>query len=219
MNKLNQAQEQKKQVQKKIDNIIQQTNSRTYFQHRFSGRMRNQEEAVKFEKWKKKIEKSGISLNSAICNALIEYIDNEEFNEVIDVVKERLHYYFRKAIFTSTKPIHNRLKHHFKYLNLRLDILDYKLNAILNIALNQVNAQLANREDINSKLYEESIAFIKMKKMISTYMDEEEAIDRKEEEQMSSNLNRTYKDLLDKHENNLDLKGMHKNEKNKTVNS
>ncbi|VEU74277.1 Uncharacterised protein [Mycoplasmopsis citelli] len=215
MSNVQQAKNTLKKVQQQIQKLKETKNKQKFNRYRFSGRISDQNDALKFEKWREKLYSNNISLNSELTNAIIKYIDDQEFDDTIDVVKERLHDYLRKAVYAGTKSVHNKLNRQFKYLNARLDIIDQKLNALMNILLNKVDIKTVNAENIQSNLYNEFFTFIKTKKMIDTIIIEAEKLDKSEEEQLSSYLNKNYSIMLDKHENNLDLKGMHKNEKNK----
>ncbi|VEU75867.1 Putative ICEF Integrative Conjugal Element-II [Mycoplasmopsis columboralis] len=178
---------------------------------RYSGRFRSIEDANLFNNFKNKVQRSGESLNTVLNDIIISYIKREQENVYLDSIKERMHYYFRKAVYVQTKPLNDKIKAYSEHQNKQIDLLNKKLTAIMKILFTKIDPNDVNLDDLNSEIYIDDLAFKQARNDLYLELNEKLKVITIKDNQVDQKLNQTYKDVLDTQNNNFALKEFYEN--------
>ncbi|VEU76246.1 Putative ICEF Integrative Conjugal Element-II [Mycoplasmopsis columboralis] len=178
---------------------------------RYSGRFRSIEDANLFNNFKNKVQRSGESLNTVLNDIIISHIKREQENVYLDSIKERMHYYFRKAVYVQTKPLNDKIKAYSEHQNKQIDLLNKKLTAIMKILFTKIDPNDVNLDDLNSEIYIDDLAFKQARNDLYLELNEKLKVITIKDNQVDQKLNQTYKDVLDTQNNNFALKEFYEN--------
>lgn len=178
---------------------------------RYSGRFWSIEDANLFNNFKNKVQRSGESLNTVLNDIIISHIKREQENVYLDSIKERMHYYFRKAVYVQTKPLNDKIKAYSEHQNKQIDLLNKKLTAIMKILFTKIDPNDVNLDDLNSEIYIDDLAFKQARNDLYLELNEKLKVITIKDNQVDQKLNQTYKDVLDTQNNNFALKEFYEN--------
>ncbi|WP_322961925.1 hypothetical protein RRG51_03860 [Mycoplasmopsis cynos] len=101
-------------------------------------RFTNIDDILNYKKWENSIDARGIARQREINNLVRKGILESEAIRSIKTFKSEIRYAFSKAIFASISPFYNKIEKRGLIQETKLNILEYKINLILNILLGKV---------------------------------------------------------------------------------
>ncbi|WFQ93054.1 Mbov_0398 family ICE element protein [Mycoplasma feriruminatoris] len=117
---------------------------------------------LRFEKWKKELERNNESISSAISQVISNFLLEREKQIVLKSVREDLYYSLRKVLYSSLAPFSaNIIK---EVLKNRMEdvLLNKKMDVLLNNSINKTGREL---NDISTKDLTEPKYFEQMREL------------------------------------------------------
>ncbi|WP_438340718.1 Mbov_0398 family ICE element protein [Mycoplasma sp. 125] len=118
-------------------------------------RFTNLEDILNFKKWENDLDIRGKAKQKEINNLVRKGILESEAIKSIKNFRNEIRYAFSKAIFASLSPFYNKLEKRALIQESKLNIIEYKVNLLLNVLLGKV--LLAQDRDIYKSLTTEEI--------------------------------------------------------------
>lgn len=141
---------------------------------RFTIRLYDQNEILRFKNWQRELKRQNQSASEQISIILMNHLKQQDKKLVMRDLKEDMFYAFRKALYASMYPFTNTLKTTVEKYEIETILANQKIDILLNILANnkiEFNEQLLNKPD--DKLLNESVYFQQMRKVFNKQLDKE----------------------------------------------
>ncbi|MGZ9756219.1 Mbov_0398 family ICE element protein [Mycoplasma sp. 4423] len=116
-------------------------------------RVTGAENVEKLWAWKAALKRKKQTPYEVLRNIVLKVIDNTYEEEIIEKGKDRLFYALRKALFASMTPYFNHIDNTFNLLLMTNEIIDKKLNLLLNMQNEKVNLYNLKESDVEDLNY------------------------------------------------------------------